>query len=146
MSNKTNRRKKSLQAFAKRRANRPKPTFVPSVPLKVSRATERRCVKDHADLLQNIEFTLVQIASESPEIDDQCIEKILQHAIRGQSSEEPLIRSALDSLATIQQMRGEDLDDPWIDALRVVYTSLKRHSNCESGELTYLRFVSRYVR
>ena len=146
MSMKTDKRKKKLQAFAKRRARRPDPIVVPSNSLKVGHAVERRLVRNHADLLQNIEFTLVNVASDSHEVDDQCIERILRHAITQKASEDPSINLALDSLAAIRRLREEDPGDLWSDALRVVNASLKRHSNSEPGETSYLRFVSQYVR
>ena len=145
MSTKTEKRKKKLQAFAKRRARRPEPIVAPIGSLKVGKALERRLVRKHADLLQNIEFALVNAASDSHELDDYCIEGILRHAITQKASDDPLIDSAVDSLAEIRRLREEAPDDLWSDALRVVYTSLKRHSNCEPGETSYLRFVSQYV-
>lgn len=145
MPTKTDKRKKKLQAFAKRRARRPDPIVVPSGSLKVGHAVERRVVRKHTDLLQNIEFALVNAASDSHEVDDQYIESILRHAITQKASEDPLINSALDFLAAIRGQREEDPGDLWNDALRVVYTSLKRHSTCEPGETSYLRFVSQYV-
>ncbi len=136
-------RKKKLQAFAKRRAQRPAPTVVPSS-LKVGHGVERRMVRNHADLLQNIECALVNVASKSREVDDPCIERILRHAITQQASEDPIVNSALDSLAAIRQLRDGESGDLWSNALRVVYTSLKLHSNCEPGETSYLRFVSHF--
>ena len=76
---------------------------VPSSPLKVGQAVEPRFVRNHADLLQNIEFALVNAASDSHEVDDQCIERILRHAITQNASEDPLINLALDSLAAIRR-------------------------------------------
>ena len=146
MSTKTGQHKKKLQAFAKRRASRPEPTVMLNTSLKVSHAVERRLVRNHADLLQNIEFALLNAASESHDVDDQCIEKILRHAITQQVPKDSMIGEALDSLAAIRQMRAFDSDDLWFDALRVIYTSLKRHSSCEAGEFSYLRFISNYVR
>ncbi len=144
MSTKIAERRKKLQAFAKRRAQRPEPTVVPSS-LKVGHSVERRMVRNHSDLLQNIEFALVNAASESREVDDPCIERILRHAITQRACEDPIVNSALDSLAAIRQLRDGVSGDLWSNALRVVYSSLKRHSNCEPGETSYLRFVSRFV-
>ena len=145
MSTKTDKRKKKLQAFAKRRARRPEPIIAPIGSLKVGHAVERRLVRNHADLLQNIEFALVNAASDSHEVDDHCIERILRHAITQKASDDPSTNSALDSLAEIRRLREEAPGDLWSDALRVVYTSLKRHSSCEPGDTSYLRFVSQYV-
>ena len=145
MSMKADKRKKKLQAFAKRRAKRPDPVVVPVSSLKVGHVVERRLVRDHSDLLQEIELALVNAASDSDRIDDPCIEKILRYAINQRASEDPVINLGLDSLAAIRRQRDEDPGELWSDALRVVYTSLKRHSSCEPGEVNYLRFVSQYV-
>lgn len=145
MSTKTDQRKKKLQAFAKRRARRPEPTLVPGKPLKVGKAMQAKFVRDHSDLLQNIEFMLVHAARDEPDFDDRSAEKILRHAITRTDAEDPPINLALELLESIRQQRDLESDDLWGDALRVIYTSLKHHSDCKSGETSYLEFISRYV-
>jgi hypothetical protein len=145
MSSKADKRKKALRAYAKKRARRPAGTVAERVSLKANHRLEQRMIRDHIDVLQNVEFSLVRTANESDQIDDLVVERILRDAIKYESSEDPIVRWGLDLLATVRQQRPDVADDLWRDALRVVYTSLTRHSSCQPGDTNYLRFVSRYV-
>lgn len=145
MSTKAQKRKSQLQSYAKRRARRPEATITPPVSLKVKPSVEKRMIRDHADLLQNVEFTLVNAANNSVEIDDHFVEQILRYAIKRKSSEDPIIDRAINLLTAICDLRSDVSEDVWRDALRVVYTSLWRHSSCEAGDTSYLHFVSQYV-
>ncbi len=139
------KRNNQLKAYAKKRARRPVTTFQESGSLKVKGTVERRVVRDHADVLQNIEFSFVAAARESREIDDAVIEQTLRHAIQSRPTEEPVVSGLLNSLQVIREQRTDISDDLWKDALRVVYTSVQRHSSCQAGCKDYLQFVAAYV-
>ncbi|TWT92299.1 hypothetical protein [Neorhodopirellula pilleata] len=145
MPTKADKRKKELKAFARRRASRPEPIVVVSESLKVSGGVERRITRSHTDLLQNIEFVLVGAGRELPEFDDQCVEQVLRGALSHYEHEDPTIRSVIDSLDDIRTARGLSSDDLWSDALRVVYASLKRHSECLNGDRSYLKFAGQFI-
>ncbi len=145
MSIKTNKRSKQLQAYAKKRTRRPEATVTLCGSLKVKHAEQRRMVRDHADILQNIEFTLVDAARESAELDDHLVEQILRHTIVCTSAEDPIVTWAMTLLAEARDLRAEVSDSLWRDALRVIYTSLKRHSTCQPDDTRYLDFVSQYM-
>lgn len=146
MSPKAGKQKSRLQSYAKRRERRPEVTITQPVSLKAKHSVERKMVRDHADLLQNVEFSLVNAARDSDEIDDSVVEQILRNAIGCKSSEDPVVEWAMNLLASVRDLRPDVTDDLWRDALRVVYASLRRHSSCESGDTSYLSFVSQYVR
>ena len=145
MSTKADKRKRELRAYAKKRARRPQATVTQRGSLKVKLGREQRMIRDHADMLQNVESALVSVAKESDKIDDHVVEQVLRFSINHDSSEDPMVWWAMDVLATIRQQRPDVTDDLWRDAMRVVYTSLKRHSTCEPGDTSYLDFVSQYV-
>ena len=145
MSTKAHKRARQLQAYARRRAGRPEATVTQHASLRITHAVEQRMLRDHADVLQNVEFSLVNAAKDSGEIDDHCVKRILLNAIQGKSSEDPIVEWALNLLAAVRDQRRDVSDDLWRDALRVIYASLHRHSSCEPGDTFYLRFVSRYV-
>ena len=145
MSTKAHKRTSQLQAYARRRADRPEPTVTQRASLKITHAAEQRMLRNHTDVLQNVEFSLVNAAKESGEIDDHGVKRILLHAIQGTSSEDPIVEWALNLLAVVRDQRSDVSDDLWRDALRVIYASLNRHSSCEPGDTSYLRFVSSYV-
>ena len=145
MSTKADKRKKSLRAYARKRARRPQALVSQRVSLKIKRSLEQRIVRSNADVLQNVEFSLVNAANESDEVDDYVVEQILRHAIKGDSPEHPTIRRGMDLLAAVRELRSDIADDLWQNALRVVYASLQRHSSCRPGDTSYLDFVSRFV-
>ena len=145
MSTKANKRNKQFQAYAQKRARRPEAAVTQRGSLKVKHAEERRMVRDHADILQNIEFTLVDAARESADLDDHLVEQILRHTIDGTSAEDPIVTWAMTLLAEARDLRAEISDSLWRDGLRVIYTSLKRHSTCQPDDTRYLEFVSQYM-
>jgi hypothetical protein len=145
MSAKARKRHSQLKAYARKRTHRPEPTVENRGALKVKPAVEKRMIRDHMDILQNVEFSLVNAAKDSSEIDDSVIEQILRHAIHSKPSEDPVVTWALNLLKEMRQQRSDISDQIWSDALRVIYTSLRRHSSCEPGCRNYLRFVSAYV-
>ena len=145
MSTKADKRKIELRVYAKKRARRPQATIVQRVSLKVNYSLEQRMIRDHADVLRNVESSLVSVAMESDEIDDHIVEQVLRYAINHGSPEDPIVQWAMDLLATVRQQHPDVTDALWRDAMRVIHTSLKRHSSCEPGETSYLYFVSHFV-
>jgi hypothetical protein len=145
MVKKKDKWRKEIKAADRRRARRFGAAGRAPVVLKANHSLERRMVREHLDVLQNIESTLVGAARDAEEVDDRVVEQVLQLAIRGASSENPIVQWVLDLLASMRETRGDVSDDVWRDGLRVVYTSLKRHSYCRSGEYEYLAFASQYA-
>ena len=144
MATRAGKRKRELQAYAKKRARRPEPTVTERVTLEVKRGLEQRMVRNHAEVLRVVESTLVHAWEEADEVDDYVVEQVLRYTIRHESSEDPIVQWMMDSLATARQ-QVDVTDDVWRDAHRVVYTSLKLHSSCEPGDVGYLHFVSRFI-
>ncbi len=137
--------RQALRSADRRRANRPVPQIVPIASLKASGSLENRMIRGHQDVLQNIEFALVSSYREGDNIDDKVVEDALQAAIRGREPEDPAAEEAFCRLAAIRQMREDVPDELWTDGLRVVYSSVRRHSECRPGQTSYLDFVSPYV-
>ncbi len=144
MATKADKRKRELQAYAKKRTRRPEPTVMERVPLEVKRGLEQRMVRNHAEVLRVVESTLVHAWQDAEEVDDYVVEQVLRYTIRHESSEDPIVQWMMGSLVTARQQL-DVTDDVWRDAHRVVYTSLKLHSSCEPGDVGYLHFVSRFV-
>lgn len=104
--------------------------------------------RDHLDILQNIEFVLVQIARQDPVFDDRMIDQALRCSIKGTEPPEdadgrvPLLVETLE----IIRRKGLDVsDDVWIAALRKVDESVQLHSSLQPGERSYLEFVEPYL-
>jgi hypothetical protein len=85
----------------------------------------KRMTRDHVDILQNIEFTLISDYREEPE--DSRSQKLN------------------DSLEAMREFRSDVPDDLWRDGLRTVLQSVHRHSNLRPGERNYINFVSDFI-
>ncbi len=135
-----------LKKAQRRREARPATTHVAPVKLKASRGLESRMARDHIDLLQNIEFGLSNEYADEDDVDDFVVSKALKAAILGGQPEDSLAQQVHAVLLDIREMRNDADDETWSNALRVVYTSVRRHSNCRRGSIDYLTFISKYVK
>jgi hypothetical protein len=104
-----------------------------------------RMVRDHQDVLQNIEFILVTGYREDHSIDDRIVADALKAAIHHDVPQEPRVISLNEGLEEIRQFRSDISDDVWRDCLRVVLQSVHRHSSLSPGSRGYLNFVSDFV-
>jgi hypothetical protein len=100
---------------------------------------------DHPDVLQNIEFVFVNEHREDPTIDDRHVDAALKTALGGKQPEDPNSIELAEKLASIREMREDVPDSVWLECLRVVQQSVKRHSNLRPGERAYLSFAGRFV-
>jgi len=105
----------------------------------------KRMSKDHLDVLQNIEFTLVSGHREDPTINDRIIADALKAAIGGDVSEDAGAQSLREGLEELRESRADVPDDIWRDGLRTVLQSVHRHSSLRPGSRGYLDFVSGFV-
>ena len=104
--------------------------------------------RDHLDILQNIEFILVQIARQDPVFDDRMIDQAMGFCIKGTEPTEDADRRVpllIKALQTVRERRRDVSDDIWIAALRKVDESVQLHSELKPGEKSYLQFVEKYV-
>jgi hypothetical protein len=100
---------------------------------------------EHPDVLQNIESVLVIGHREDPTIDDRHVDAALKTALGGKEPEDPRSIALAEALALIRQIRENVPDPVWLECLRVVRESVRRHSNLSPGERTYLNFAGRFV-
>ncbi len=105
----------------------------------------KRMTRDHQDVLQNIEFTLMSGHREDHTIDDRIIADALKAAMHGDQSEDARAQSLTEGLEEMRQFRSDVSDDVWRDGLRTVLQSVHRHSNLRPGERNYLDFVSGFI-
>lgn len=104
-----------------------------------------RMVRDHQDVLQNIEFILVSGYREHHSINDRSVADALKAAIHDDVLQEPRVISLKEGLEGVGQLRSEISDDIWRDCLRVVLQSVHRHSSLSPGSRGYLDFVSDFI-
>jgi hypothetical protein len=105
----------------------------------------KRMTRDHVDILQNIEFTLISDYRENRSIDDRIIADTLKASIRGEEPEDSRSQKLNDSLEAMREFRSDVPDDLWRDGLRTVLQSVHRHSNLRPGERNYINFVSDFI-
>lgn len=116
--------------------------------LRETRATGkllRRMTRDHQDILQNIEFTLVAGYRQDGSIDDRLIAEVLKAAIHDEEPENARAQLLNESLQEMREFRTDVPDNIWLDGLRTVLQSVQRHSNLRPGERNYLDFVSDFI-
>lgn len=109
------------------------------------RALFRKMTRDHVDVLQNIEFTLVQAWREDEAVDDWIVLKALTSSLRQEEPSHPLARAIFQRLAEARALRGDVSDEIWKAGLKVVIESVKTHSDAQPGEVSYLSFVEGFI-
>ncbi len=105
----------------------------------------KRMARDHLDVLQNIEFTLVSAHREDPTIDDRIVADVLKAAIGSDVSEDARAQSLSEGLEEVRQLRSDVSDDVWLDGLRTVLQSVHMHSDLRPASRAYLGFISDFV-
>jgi hypothetical protein len=104
-----------------------------------------RVAREHTDVLFNIESTLVMLHRDDPEVDDQDADTILRAAIEGQTLSEEKLQDTVDALEIVRKLDGRLSDNDWLDCLRTLRDSVKRHSSLRPGDRRYLDFVDDYI-
>ena len=105
----------------------------------------KRMVRDHQDLLQNIEFVFISRYREDRRIDDRIVADTLKAALHGDTAEDALAELLNKGLDKIRRFRSDVSDEIWRDGLLTVLQSIQRHSNLRPGEREYLDFVSDFI-
>ena len=105
----------------------------------------KRVVREHQDVLQNIEFALVAEYRNDRTIDDCIIAEVLKSAIHNNAPTDDRAQSLDRGLREIRQLRSDVPDDVWRDCLRTILQSVRLHSSLKQGSKGYLNFVSDYI-
>lgn len=135
-----------LKKAQRRRLRRVKTGYQPPVEPKIKRGPEQRIIARYQNVLYAIESLFAGTYHVDARVDDELVGVVLKAAIRDSQPDEP---AACDLLSHLQDVRHRFPDLPqatWIDCMRVVYTSLCRHSSQRDGDVSYLQFASIYVR
>ena len=136
----------------RRREQRPAPMALEVKP--ASMGLQHTMVSHHEDLLQNIEFSVLQAYNQddSGQIDDRAVMNGYRNAILGVAPDDPPAGRVVRSVAMARFMRegfpdiGPIDDGLWRDALRVLMRSVKTHSQFRPGETSYLDFIGHFIR
>ena len=105
-----------------------------------------RMIDENIDVLQNVEFALLNGYRHNRKVDDRAVAEALRTAIAGGETADETARQLVESLAAVRHLRGDISDQLWTDALKVVLESVGNHSTLHPGDRGYLEFVSAFVR
>lgn len=105
----------------------------------------KQMTRDHVDVLQNIEFSIVSTCRNHDDIDDRVIASALKTAINGSEPVGELSAVLVNDLAGFREMRPPVPDDIWTKGLKVVLESVHTHSDTKPGDRDYLSFIRNYV-
>ena len=105
----------------------------------------KQMTRDHVDVLQNIEFSIVSTCRNHDDIDDRMIASALKTAIDGSEPVGELSAALVNDLAGFREMRPSVQDDIWTKGLKVVLESVHTHSDRKPGDRDYLAFIRNYV-
>ena len=105
----------------------------------------KQMTRDHLDVLQNIEFSIVSTCRDCCDIDDSIIASALKTAIAGGEPADELSGLLINNLESIRQARLDVQETIWKNGLKVVLESVHTHSGAQPGDRDYLKFVLRYV-
>jgi hypothetical protein len=109
------------------------------------RKSIKHMARDHLDVLQNIEFTIISRYRSDCSIDDRIVAYALRAVILDTEPEDTRAQSLSESLEGIRELRADIPDDIWQEGLRTVLQSVHRHSSLKPGCRLYLDFVSDFV-
>ena len=101
--------------------------------------------REHLDVLQNIEFSLVSGYRKDPSIDDRAVLEALGASLSNREPGEQPVSGLVMALRAMREYREDITDDVWREALHVIVDSVKRHSELRPGETSYLSFADRFV-
>jgi hypothetical protein len=116
---------------------------------RMTKGAVKHLERDHIDVLQNIEFTLVAVARKDPTVDDAIIDQALRTCIGGGGLPEdadPRVATLCSMIEGMRSSRTDVSDEIWAAGLRKIQKSVRLHSSLAPGETSYLEFVRPYVR
>ncbi|OHB61046.1 MAG: hypothetical protein A2167_04460 [Planctomycetes bacterium RBG_13_46_10] len=105
----------------------------------------RQMTKNHLDVLQNIEFSIVTAWRNNSKIDDKVVASALKTAIEGVVPVDELSVSLVKNIEDTRLLRADVPDEIWKNGLKVVLESVYNHSDAQTGDTDYLDFVSAFI-
>ena len=134
----------ALKLADKRRSRRPEPTAQIASPIKATAGERNFITNTNPKVLLRLEQLLVDQAERDESIDDHAIANSLRCCIQQKSPQSETIKPIVSAIADWIDL--EDDDETSNLAMRVVYQSIKRRSNCKPGDYDYLMYASAFVK
>ena len=133
-----------LKLSAKRRDRRPEQTIEMARPMTVKHAERERITRSNAGMLLRLETLLVEEAERDAKIDDGVLAAALRCVVQRKESPSEFASVVMDAIERWRFM--EENDKQTEVAMRVIYNSIKTHSECGPGDYSYLIFASQFVK
>jgi hypothetical protein len=105
----------------------------------------REMTTQHVDVLENIEFVLVEAYRKNEEVDDRVVASALNGAIHTRLPEDETTKKIFNRLFAMRVQRGDVSDEIWTNGLKVVLESVHTHSELSPGDTDYLDFAAMYI-
>ena len=105
----------------------------------------REMTNKHVDVLENIEFAIINVWREHPLIDDRAVATALKAAIKAEEVNDIMPRLLKKSLEGARLIRSDVPDEIWTKGLKVVLESVYTHSDAKQGDREYLEFADMFI-
>jgi len=105
----------------------------------------KRTVREHEDLLEDIETLFVTAARTTGLVDDAACHDAIEALLTGRAPRSPIAALLVDKLCRRRKMRADASENAWQDALRVVAASIRNHSARLPGQVDYLLFIGFFI-
>src|SRR5262245_7148002 len=128
-----------IQAEIRKRRHQGRPQPVPIGNVRSDRWEE--ITRNHADVLAEIETTLLDCWREIEGVDDHWVHHGLVGAMRDQPPDHPTAWFVYWRLKQVLERRDDVPPEVWLDALRVVDQSVRDHSSLKHQDRSYLAFL-----
>jgi hypothetical protein len=133
-----------IQAAVRKRRHKGRPQPVPIGNVRSDRWDE--ITRSHADVLENIERTLLDCWSVCEDLDDQWVHLGLVGAMRDQPPDHPTSSYVYGRLKKVRERLNDVPPDIWLDALRVVDQSVRDHSSLRHKDISYLTLILAFLK
>jgi Arc/MetJ family transcription regulator len=136
---------KRIEAAVRRRAMQPRPQAAEVVKLEVTSWQQDEFTQSHATVLLLVESMLVLVSQQDLDVDDAVVEQALRAAIRSRPAADPAAEELAQILAGVGSAQDDIDAETWQTAMRVIYTSVKKRSDCKAGDREYLDFAENFL-
>ncbi|MBN1795806.1 MAG: hypothetical protein JW804_03965 [Sedimentisphaerales bacterium] len=108
----------------------------------------KEMTKNHVDVLENIEFAIINVWRENEQIDDRTVAAALKAIIKKEEPKDILSCLLEKALEGARLIRSDVSDEIWTKGLKVVLESVYTHSPddvIKQGDTYYLEFADMFV-
>jgi len=101
--------------------------------------------ENHVDVLENIEFAIVNTWRNDQRIDDKEVAAALKSLIKEEAAKNEMAGRIIKAIENTRLIRADVSDEIWIKGLKVVLESVYTHSEAEEGDRFYLEFAEMFI-